>query len=825
MDALWQDVRYSLRILARAPAFAAAAILSLALGVGANTTIFTLINALFLNPLPVEQPAKLVAINTLDTKNTTQFGNILPLSYPNLVDFRDGNRVFAGVTGYSMPVGLAMSTGGGEPEGVFSQLVTANYFEVLGLRAAAGRFFLPDEDRTPGTHPVAVLNYRYWQRRFGGSADIIGHTIRLNAIDFTVVGVAPNGFMGITSMVGPDLWVPAMMTPLLVPSQSADWLTDRSALSFTGAARLAPGVTMAQAQSNLATLARTLEQEYPGPNAGRGVSLLPLNEATIMPGMRQGMLLGGLVLMAVVGLVLLIACSNVANLLLARASTRRAELAVRLALGAGRGRIVQQLLTESLVLAIAGGALGLLFGVWGRNLLWAFRPVAVADNWVELPIDARVLTFGIALSLLTGVIFGVIPAWQASRAPLGDAMKGMRAAAGGGGAARGGVLRNTLVVVQLALSLVALVAAALFLRSMQQAYAIDPGFDAAKLAVFSVNPQQARYDRGRTEQFYREVRERLGAMQGIESVSWATNLPLWAKLYRRVSFEGQALSDGSTSLLTLVNTVDAGYFKTLGVPLRHGREFETGDRADTRPIAIINETMAAKYFPQQDPIGRRLRFEGEATAREVVGVVATQKYQTLGETPQACVFVPLTQNYADAMVLYVRTTSDPAGMLGVVRRQVHAIGPDVPVGFSSGVPSLLDGSLWMLKFGVGLLAVFGLLALALASVGIYGVMAYSVAQRTREMGLRIALGASPAAVRRLILGRAVTLVIVGLMLGLGGALLIGRAMSSLLYGLGGADALSLIGASLTLLVVAVIASYLPARRASRIDPAISLREA
>jgi predicted permease len=624
-------------------------------------------------------------------------------------------------------------------------------------------------------------------------------------------------------MVGPDLWVPSMMTPLLVPSQSADWLTDRSALSFSGAARLAPGVTMAQAQTNLATLARTLEREYPGPNAGRGVSLLPLTEATILPGMRQGMLLGGLVLMAVVGLVLLIACSNVANLLLARASTRRAELAVRLALGAGRGRIVQQLLTESLVLAIAGGALGLLFGVWGRNVLWAFRPVAT--NWVELPIDARVLTFGIALSLLTGVIFGVIPAWHASRAPLGDAMKGMRAAAGGGGAARAGVLRNALVVVQLALSLVALVAAALFLRSMQQAYAIDPGFDAARLAIFSVNPQQARYDRGRTEQFYRDVRERLGTIQGIESVSWATNMPLWAKLYRHVSFDGQALADGSTSLLTLVNTVDAGYFHTLGVPLRRGREFEPGDRADTRPIAIINETMAAKYFPQQDPIGRRLRFENDATPREIVGVVATAKYQTLGETPQACVFVPLTQNYADAMVLYVRTTGDPASMLGVVQRQVHAIGPDVPVGFSSGVLSLLDQSLWMLKFGVGLLGVFGLLALALASVGIYGVMAYAVAQRTREMGLRIALGASPAAVRRLILGRAMTLVIVGLVLGLGGALLIGRAMSSLLYGMGGADLLSLIGASLTLLIVAMIASYLPARRASRIDPAISLREA
>jgi predicted permease len=621
-------------------------------------------------------------------------------------------------------------------------------------------------------------------------------------------------------MVGPDLWVPSMMAPLIVPSQSADWLTDRTALSFTGAARLAPGVTIAQAQANLSTIARTLEREYPGPNAGRGVSLLPLNEATLIPGMRQGLFLGGLVLMAVVGLVLLIACSNVANLLLARASSRRAELAVRLALGAGRGRIIRQLLTESIVLGIAGGALGLLVGLWGRNLLWSFRPAA--NNFVELPIDARVLAFGIALSLVTGIIFGLIPAWQASRSSLGDAMKGMR---GSDGAARGGGLRNALVIAQLALSLVALVAATLFLRSMQQAYAIDPGFQASKLAVLSINPQQARYDRGRTEQFYRDVRERLATVQGIESTSWATNMPLWAKLYRRASFEGQALPDGTSSVLTLVNTIDAEYFKTLGVALRRGREFQTTDRRDTRAVAIINETMAAKYFAGQDPLGRRVQFEGDPTPREIVGVAATTKYQTLGETPQACVFVPLAQNYADAMVLYVRTTADPVSMLGVVQRQVRLVGPDVPVGFASGVSSLLDQSLWMVKFGVGLLGVFGLLALALAGVGIYGVMAYSVAQRTREMGLRIALGASPAAVRRLILGRALTLVAVGLALGLGGALLIGRAMSSLLYGLSSADAVSLLAASLTLITVSAIASYLPARRASRIDPAISLREA
>jgi predicted permease len=835
MDALWQDLRYSLRALFRTPAFTAAAVLSLALGVGANTTIFTLVNALFLNPLPVDEPARLVAVNTLDTKNTTQFGNVMPLSYPNLADLRasttsarpesaegrDGNSAFTGLAGYSAPVLLAMSTGG-EPETVFSQLVTANYFDVLGVRPATGRFFLPEEERTPGTHPVAVLNYRFWQRRFGGRADIAGSTIRVSTIEFTIVGVAPNGFMGVTAMLGPDMWLPSMMAPLVMPRGSSTWLTDRSAMSFSGAARLAPGATLGQAQAQVSTLARALERSYPAQNAGRGVSLMPLSEATIFPGMRQGLLLGGFVLMAVSGLVLLIACSNVANLLLARASSRHQEMAIRIALGAGRGRIVRQLLTESVVLSLAGGALGLLLGTWGRNVLWSFRPEAVANNFVELTIDGRVLAFGVCLSLLTGVIFGIVPAWQASRSSAGHAMKDVRAS---GVSGRGAALRGALVVGQMALSLVALVAAALFMRSIQQAYAIDPGFDAPKLAVLAVNPQQARYDQARTEQFYADVRERLSAVPGVESVSWAANAPLWAKLYRRVSPEGQAQHDGTTSVLALVNTVDVDYFRTLGVELRRGRDFSRQDRRETRAVAIINDTMAAKYWPGQDPLGRRVLFEGEPAPREIVGIVETTKYQTLGEAPQSCLFLPLAQNYADAMMLYVRAAGDPAAMVGTMQREVRALAREVPINSATSVQTLLSQSLWMVKFGVGLLAAFGVLALGLASVGIYGVMAYSVTQRTREMGLRIALGADPAAVRTLVLRQAMTMVGLGLLLGLGGALLLGRSMASLLYGLSTAAAPSLIAASLTLVAVAAIASYLPARRASRIDPAISLREA
>jgi predicted permease len=381
------------------------------------------------------------------------------------------------------------------------------------------------------------------------------------------------------------------------------------------------------------------------------------------------------------------------------------------------------------------------------------------------------------------------------------------------------------VIGQMALSLATLVAAALFLRSIDRAYAIDPGFDASRLAVLSVNPQQARYDQPRTERFYREVRQRLSGLPGVESASWATNQPLWAKVYRRVALEGQVQQDGTTSVLTLLNTVDVDYFRTAGIALRRGRDFTAADRPETRPVAVINDTMAAKYWPGQDPIGRRVRFDGEPTPREIVGIVETTKYQTLGEAPQSCIFVPLAQNYSDAMVLYVRTRTDPASMVGTIQREVQAFGRDVPLSYASSVQVLLGQSLWMVKFGGGLLAAFGILALALASVGIYGVTAYSVTQRTREMGLRIALGASPSAVRMLVLGHAIRLISIGLGLGLVCALLLGRAMKSLLYGLAGADVLSLAAASLTLVLVAALASYLPARRASRIDPSISLHEA
>src|SRR5438093_4461320 len=576
METTWQDVRYAMRTLAKSPSFTAAVIVSLALGIGANTTIFTLLNTLFLNPLPVERPAELVAVFTTANRNATQFGNLLPLSYPNLKDFRERTDALKDLAAYSPPLALAFMTADG-PERVFAQLVTGNYFDVLGVRPIAGRFFTSDDDRAPGAHPIAVIGYGLWQRRFGGRFDAIGETIALNRHTITIVGVAPEGFKGVTSMFGPDIWLPAMMAPQVLAKQNGDWLHERAAMVFSTAGRLKPGITRAQAEARFQLIARALEQEYPNANTGRSASVLPLTEATLFPGMRAMMLFGSAVLMTIVGLVLLIACSNLANLLLARATVRRQEIAIRLALGAGRRRLVRQLLTESALLAMAGGAAGIAFGYWGRNLLWSFRPAVVANNFVPLRFDQHVLVFALALAFISCLIFGLIPALRSSRPDVIGVLK--EEAGTTAGAARAGRLRRVLVVGQVALSLVALVVAAMSLRNIQQAFTVDLGYDPKPIAVVSANPGQVRYEQTRGEQFYRMVRERISALPGVAGVSWAANQPLWASMYRRVVIEGREPRDASETILTLVNTVDTGYFATLDVPVRAGRDFTRGDGA------------------------------------------------------------------------------------------------------------------------------------------------------------------------------------------------------------------------------------------------------
>jgi predicted permease len=819
METLWQDVKFACRTMVKAPAFTAVAVLSLALGIGANTTIFTILNAVLLSPLPMERPSELVAAYTTEQNAPGFIGGTLPISNLNFRDYRDRNAVFTDMAGYTFGQPVSMVTDG-EPQQTFVELVTGNYFELLGVHPARGRFFRPDEDTKPGANPLAVMSFGLWQRRFGADPSIVGRTVKLNGLTFTIVGVAPEGFRGVNSLFSPDLWAPLTMYAQLLPPQLRSWYDERRALLLFVAGRLKPGITLAQADANLKTIAHALEEEFPKPNKGRGVTLRPLAEATIFPGIRQIFVLGGAVLMTVVGLVLLIACANVANLLMARASARRQEIAVRLALGARRGRLVRQLLTESVLMAFIGGVLGLGVAAVGRDVIWSMRPPFLAQNLVDLTLDPRVLGFTAGMSLVTGILFGLIPAFQTSRADVVGALKEESRSAGP--SRRRLSFSNGLVVFQVALSLVALAAAGLFLRSLQRANQINPGFDVEKLAVVNVNPGQAGYSNARSEEFYRLVTERAAGTRGIESVSWTSLIPLAGGLFRTIIPEGRENEKDGGRVLSVADTITPGYFQTTGIQLLRGRDFTSADRAGAARVAIVNQTMADRFWPSQNAVGKRFTFYTDDFFHEIVGVARTSKYNTIGEDPQIALYTPLAQNMADVMALMIRA-NEPAAALGAMQNEIRLLDRHVPLTFPFTMRELVSQSLWPARMAAVLLGVLGALALVLASVGLYGVMTYSVSQRRHEIGVRMALGAGQPIVLRMVLVQALRLVSVGLVLGLIGALAVSRLVVRLLFGVSATDPTTFVVVALVLVLVGAIASYIPAFRASRVDPLKALR--
>jgi predicted permease len=815
------DLRYASRTMWKSPGFTAVAALTLALGIGANTAVFTVVNSLLLNPLPVEKISTLAALNTTQTKKTARLGDLQALSFQNLKDLRERTHAFSSLAGHSSPMAVTM-TDKAEPHRIFMELVTANYFQTLGIHPYLGRFFVPDEDAKPGAAAVAVLGYSAWQSRFAGVPDIIGRTIKLNELPFTIVGIGPKDFKGLYAVFGPDLWVPSMMAERILPSSLRKALTDRTIPLFTGIGRLGTGITVPQAQAEMKIDAAALDNEHPDANQGQNIVVRPLTEAAYGPE-RQALMFGGVFLMAIVGLVLLIACSNVANLLLARAAVRRQEIAVRIALGAGRRRLIRQLLTESILLGLLGGVFGFLFGYGGCQLLSSLRPAEYAQNLADLRIDPAVFGFAFAIAILTGLIFGIVPALRSSRTSVSEVLKEETRTAG---RARGGInLANALLAGQVSVSLVLLVVAAMFFRSIQHEYTIDPGYQTKHLAIFMLYPGQAGYDQARTEQFYKQARDRISTVPGIASLSWASNLPLWGRKQTGVVIEGQEQHKKSQAISAVVNTIDLDYFSTLGVLFVRGRDFTQDDRDGSAPVAIINDTMAAEYWPNQDPLGKRVQLPHGKDFLKIVGIVKTSNYQTLGEPPQSCIYTPLRQNFSDAMILYVRTEQDPSGILAGVQSEIHNIDRGLAMEDMRTGTKVIEQALWWSKMAVDLLGVFGLLALGLASVGLYGIMAYSVNQRRREIGVRMALGAGQGNVWLLVLRQGMTLVLVGLAAGIVLALLVGQALSRFLYGVSGSDLLSLGGASLVLLVVALVACYLPARSASRVDPLVALRGA
>jgi predicted permease len=820
MGTLLQDLRFATRLLLRSPGFTAVAVLSLALGIGANSTIFTLVNAVLLHPLPMQDPDRLVAVFTTDERNRGAFFNYMPTSRLNFEDYRKDGEVFTGMAAHS---GLALAFAGkGEPEQIFGEMVTGDFFSLLGVKPALGRAFLPDEDRVPGASLVTVLSYNFWQRRLGGDPAVVGQTIKLNGHAFGVVGIAPRGFKGANAIGTPALWVPMMSHPQLATGFLKEAMDSRRALVFGIVGRLKPGAAPAQAEAKLKTIASQLAREYPDDNGGRSVALLPLAQATINPGFRENMVSAAGLLLTVVGLVLLIACANVANLLLARASVRQREVAVRLSLGASRGRLVRQLLTEGLLLALVAGVLGMLIAYWAQGVLWSQRPPILEADAIDLSPDLRVLGFTLAVSLVTALVFGLAPALTASRPNIVGELKQRGGPAIGGN--RPFNLRSLLVAGQVALSLVALVGAGLFVKSLGNAQRIDPGFDHDKLAVLTVDLGAQGYGEEQARDFHRRMLERTAALPGVERATLASGIPLFQGGFLRTVFpEGVDSSDRKNGKLVQLNTVEPGYFETMGIPLKRGRDFTPGDHPDSPRVVVINETMARQFWPEQDAIGKRFKFFGQDWWNEVVGIAKDGKYNFLGENPQPHIYLSLTQTYEPAVSLQLRASSDPASALGMARREVQEMDRTLPITNVFTFREILRQSLWAPRMGASLLVVFGVLSLVLAVIGIYGVMSYSVNQRTRELGLRMALGADQGDVLKLVVRQGVTLAAVGIVIGLGLSFAATRLIGNLLYDVTARDPLIFAGIPALLGLAALVACAQPAWRAARVDPTVALR--
>jgi len=824
MSTLLQDLRYGARLLLKTPGFTLIAALSLALGIGANTTIFTLINAVLLNPLPVEDPSQLVSVWTTDELNRSGgFGfGFLQTSPMNYKDLRDKNEVFSGIAAHAgLPLNITGGTG--DPQQVFGEIVTGNYFSVLGAKPAIGRGFLPDEDQKPGAKLVCVLGYGEWQKRFGGEPSIVGRTISLNGRQFTVVGVMPKGFKGTNAIGAPAVWVPYMtyqqtttgfFLELIRPDQ-------RRGLVFNVTGRLKPGVSVRQAEANLKTLARQLEQEYPNDNKGRNVTLVPLAQATINPGFRGNIVAAGGLLMTIVALVLLIACANVANLLLARAAARQKEIAVRLSLGATRAQLIRQLLTEGTLLAVVGGAAGLMLAYWAQDVLWSFRPPFLQADAIDIHPDARVLLFTLGIALATGVLFGLAPAIQASRPDLVVELKEKTSAPTGSRSPLS--LRNVLVAAQIALSLIALIGAGLFLRSLQNAQRINPGFDVERLATMSFDLGAQGYTEERGRQFQQRVLERAASVPGVQSATLASTVPLFAGGFARTVFlEGQDASDRRAGRLVQIAVASSHYLETLGIALVRGRPTSEIDQPNTPSAVVINETMAKRFWPDQDAIGKRFKFFGQDNFQQVVGIARDSKYNFVGEDPTPYIYQATTQVYQPQLSLFVKAPN-PQAVIGTVRGEVQQLDRNLPLTGVFTLNEIFDQSLWAPRMGAWLLAVFAGLSLVLAVIGIYGVMAYSVSQRTRELGIRMALGAGRADVVRLVVLQGLRLTIAGVIVGLAVSLAVTRLVATLLFNVSPTDLVTFVAVPALLAVAALGASYLPALRATRIDPMIALR--
>ena len=822
MDSLLQDLRYAMRAMIKRPAINAVAVIALALGIGANTAIFSVINALLLQPLPgVEDPDRLAVVYTSDFSSSRYSTS----SFPDYVDFRDRGDLFTGLAAFSDSVAINLGVGDGA-ERIQGAVVTGNYFSVLGVSPRLGRTLLPEDDRA-GSSPATVLSHELWQNQFGADQNIIGKTVSLNGQGFTVIGVAPEEFKGVRLESAPALWVPTA-TMEQIQRSPATIFTRRGSRWLGIIGRLAPGATAGQAQAQIQTIADGLAAAYPDTNLGtlqqpdqpRPMSVVPANVAMVNPNTRDETENFVTLLMIVVGVVLVIACANVANLLIVRARGRQKEIAVRLALGASRFRIIRQMLTESVFLSLVGGAAGLLVAVWMTELLSSFDQLS-SFAALDISVDNRVLVFTLIVSVLTGILFGLAPALQASRPDLVPALKDSPGLESSRNRRFG--LRSLLVIFQVVLSMVLLIGAGLFIRSLQKAYTTDLGFAANNALLVTVDLNAQDYNEARGREFYTQLLERVEALPRVEAASMAAYIPVNANGSRNsVIVEGYEPRAGEDMELN-INTVEHSYFEAMGIRIQSGRGFEEQDRLSPQKV-VINEAMAERYWPGQSPVGRRIKVgDARSPDLEVIGVARTGKYRSFREQPLPYIYVPYDQQYRTRMTLVVRATGNPATILPAVRAEVQRLNKNVPLYNVKTLTEHLGVALARERMIATLVGLFGLLALLLAAVGIYGLMAHSVSERVREIGIRMALGAQKRDILLLVLGHSLLLSLIGLVAGVVSTLVFTRLISSLLYEVSPTDSVSFVTAALTLTGVMLLASYIPARRAADVDPMVALR--
>jgi putative ABC transport system permease protein len=811
METFWQDIRYGIRMLLKAPSFSIVATIALALGIGANTAIFSVVNAVLLRPLPFANPEQLMNVWETDSIRGYVRG---AASYPNFVDWREQNHVFDRMASYHD--NDFIMTGRGDSTRLRGAVVNADLFPLLGVAPVIGRGFLPDEDKPGEGGRVVLLSQGLFQKRFNSDPNVVNQSMVLDGKNYTIVGVMPNAFQFPIQNDPVELW-----TTVALDREGKEPITEeRGAHYMNVIARLKPGVSKQQAQAEMTSISARLEQQYPDRNLHRSSGVEPTLEALVSD-IRPALL----ILLGAVGCVLLIACANVANLLLARAMVRHKEMAIRSALGASRMRVVRQLLTESVLLSLTGGALGLVLAVWWSDLLVALGKENI-PRALQVGLDWRVLAFTFVVSVLTGLIFGLVPALHSSKTELTESLK--EGGRGSGEGARRNRIRGALVVSELAVAVILLVGAGLLIQSLWRLRQVSPGFESENLLTLEVGIPEVKYPTNKQARFYQELVARVESLPGVRSASAVIPLPLSGNMFR-ISFEteGRPVAKGDQPSADFF-AIEAGYFKTLGVPILKGREFNERDNDKAPGVVIVNQAFARKFFPNEDPIGKRIKpgistLETDPVMREIVGVVSDVRNRNLSSELRPGYFLPVEQIPFNQMTMVVRTTSDPHSLITAIQNEVHSMDPELPVFNVKTMEEYISATVAAPRFNATLLVLFAAVALVLTIVGLYGVMSYSVAQRTNEIGIRMALGAQTRDVLRLIVSQGLKLVLLGLVVGLIGAFALMRVIASLLFGVTTKDPLTFAAVAVLLGFVALLACYIPARRATRLDPLSALR--